>query len=184
MKKWIAMVLALTVLLSFAACGAKQPVENTAQTPQTETTEAPVEDLNLTEYKNGYFTVSYDESTGWNALTDKAKEDENGGSIYVGTVFEEGAMDKYVYVEAKIGAYEDFCKSIEGMGYVVSTYEDGGYEPVMIGGQQMLVFNNTVGVRVYIGHDKETGITFRVRTNVPDSEIANVIIGSIVFDVK
>lgn len=184
MKKWIAMLLALTVLLTFAACGAEQPEAETAETPETETIEAPEEEIVLSKYENTYFTVSYDEATGWTALTDKAKDDENGGSIYIGTTFEEGALDKYVYVEARHGEYEDFCSSIEKMGYVRSTYESGGYETTGIGGQQMLSFDNDIGVRVYIGHDKDTGFTFRVRTNVPDSEIADVIIGSIVYTVN
>lgn len=183
MKKWIALLLALSLLLTFVACGEKQTNDTPAQTPDGEVTEVPEEENSKGVYTSTYFTVSYDPDSEWAADEDNAVSDENGGSVYV-CVSNGNAMDQYVYVEAKAGAYEDFCSSIESMGYDVAVYEDGGCETTEIGGQQLLPFDNGAGVRVYIGHHKDAAITFRVRTNVPDSDEAAAIIESIVFTVQ
>ena len=73
MKKLIALLLALVMVLSLAACGggeASNDPPKTTDAPKTteapEQTEAPAEpEIPLTVHENTFFNLSYNEEDGW-----------------------------------------------------------------------------------------------------------------------
>ena len=90
MKRLIALLLALVMVLSLAACGggkeetAKEPESKATEAPKateaaTEApTEAPTEpEPALTVHENTFFTVSYNEEDGWTLAEDDIASSKN-----------------------------------------------------------------------------------------------------------
>ena len=111
MKRMIALLLALIMVLSLAACGKDEPSisENikkpvSAETPEpapepepepeTEPEPTPEPEVNLTVYESTYFTVAYDEAVGWSIAEDDCYTYDNGGNVYVRILDAEGDTER------------------------------------------------------------------------------------------
>ena len=117
MKRMIAFLLALIMVLSLAACGKDEPSisENITKPipsvtpepapkpepkPAPEPAPEPEPEAQLTVYESTYFSVAYDEEAGWSIVEDDCYTYDNGGNVYVRILDAEGNTERVVYINS------------------------------------------------------------------------------------
>lgn len=182
MKKLLALLLALLMLLSLAACGEKEPeieIEDPGVPVQEDVeTEEPVEDGNVTLHENTYFSVIYDEAAGWSLAEDDYYIYETGGNAYLRILDEEGNTDIVVTINADEDDAEGFRKSLYVNGFDAKAYAEGNVETVDVGGQPMLYVDQENGDRFFFGRNEEAGVYYTIdATNWEDPRVPALING-------
>ena len=182
MKKLLALLLALLMLLSLAACGEKEPeieIEDPGVPVKEDVeTEEPVEDGNVTLHENTYFSVVYDEAAGWSLAEDDYYIYETGGNAYLRILDEEGNTDIVVTINADEDDPEDFRKALYVNGFDAKAYAEGSVETVDVGGQSMLYVDQDNGDRFYFGRNEEAGVYYTIdATNWEDPRVPALIDG-------
>ena len=138
MKKLVALLLALVMVLSLAACGGDK--EETATEPETKAAEAPkatkaaAEDPieaptepeeQLTVHENTFFNVGYSEEDGWSLAEDDIDIYETSGNVYVRILDEEGNTDIVVSIWAGEDDPYSFRKDMYLNGVDMQAYVAG-----------------------------------------------------------
>ena len=164
MKKLFALLLALLMLLSLAACGEEEIDIEDPGVPVKEDveTEEPVEDGNVTLHENTYFSVIYDEAAGWSLAEDDYYIYETGGNAYLRILDEEGNTDIVVTINADEDDPEDFRKALYVNGFDQKAYVEGTLETVDVGGQKMLYVDQSNGDRFYFGRNEAAGVYYTI----------------------
>ena len=112
MKKLIALLLALIMVLSLAACGGDKEPSIKDNTPNVTPTEAPTEAPKETEaptepgpaltvHENTFFNVGYNEEDGWSLAEDDISLYESSGGVYLRILNEEGNTEIVVSIWAE-----------------------------------------------------------------------------------
>lgn len=173
MKKLIALLLALVMVLSLAACGGEKPAvddpkeTNTPQETESETTE-PAEtepESNLTVHENTFFTVGYNEEDGWTLAEDDFSVYETSGNAYMRILDEDGNTDICVSIRAEQTDPESFRKNLYLYGVDMKAYAAGEVETVDVGGQPMLYVDQSNGDRFFFGRNEAAGVTYTIDAN-------------------
>lgn len=169
MKKLIALLLVLVMLLSMAACGGdKEPsikdnVPTAAPTEAPKETEAPTEPGPvLTLHENTFFNVSYNEEDGWSLAEDDINKYESSGSAYIRILNEEGKTEIVVSIYAEKNDPESFRKNLYLNGVDMQAYVAGEIETVDVGGQPMLYVDQSNGDRFFYGRNEAAGVTYTI----------------------
>lgn len=158
MKKILALLLAVLMLVSLAGCGGNDdpapgttdPAASTKGTdPGKENDPAqsdpPKIDENLTIHENTFFTVGYNEEDGWMLEEDDIYVSDYGGDAALRIYDEDGYTDQLVEVEAYEDDAEDFRYSIHSAGIDLKTYADGTCESKVISGILMAIYDRGDG---------------------------------------
>ena len=170
MKKLFALLLALAMLLTLAACaGDETPTEpsqttENAKTP-TGTTETPNETdpaVQLTVHENTFFTVGYSEADGWTLAEDDIYMYESGGNAYLRILDEDGYTDVLIEVEAYEEDASDFRESLYANGIELKDYVDGACTLENIGGISMAASDHGDGEWYFFGRDEAAGVNYTV----------------------
>ena len=181
MKKTIALFLALVMLLSLAACSKK---EETPKTQEAETEPAQIEE-GLTVHENTFFDVGYDEEDGWVIEEDDVYVGEDGGSVYLRVLDADGYSEKYVNISAYEEDQEGFREDLYSYGYDEKTYVDGGYDPIVIGGQELLRDDTDYEDSCsFFGRNEPAGVTFEINTDAYDDPAVKKVLENLVFHVE
>ena len=183
MKKRIALLLALIMVLSLAACGGdKEPsikdnVPTAAPTEAPKETEAPTEPgPALTLHENTFFNVSYNEEDGWSLAGDDINKYESSGSAYIRILNEEGKTEIVVSIYAEKKDPESFRKNLYLNGVDMQAYVAGEIETVDVGGQPMLYVDQSNGDRFFYGRNEAAGVTYTIdATNWEDPRVPALI---------
>ena len=167
MKKLLALLLALLMLLSLAACGEKEEID--IEDPGVPVKEDVVDEpeAELTLHENIYFTVAYDETI-WSIAEDDVYTYETGGNVYVRVLDEEGNTDIVVYINAEEKTPESFRKALYVNGFDMKAYAEGTLETTDVGGQPMLYVDQGNGNRFYFGRNEQAGVSYTVETSDPE----------------
>ncbi|MBP3634179.1 MAG: hypothetical protein J6J43_06370 [Oscillospiraceae bacterium] len=183
MKKLLALLLALLMLLSLAACGEKEEIEieDPGVPVKEDVVDEPVveePETELTIHENTYFTVAYDEAAGWSIAEDDVYTYETGGNVYVRILDEEGNTDIVVTINADEDDPEDFRKALYVNGFDAKAYAEGSVETVDVGGQSMLYVDQDNGDRFYFGRNEQAGVYYTIdATNWEDPRVPALIEG-------
>ena len=182
MKKLLALLIALLMLLSLAACGEKEPeieIEDPGVPVKEDVeTEEPVEDGNVTLHENTYFSVIYDEAAGWSLAEDDYYIYETGGNAYLRILDEEGNTDIVVTINADEDDPESFRKALYVNGFDQKAYAEGTLETTDVGGQPMLYVDQSNGDRFYFGRNEAAGVYYTIdATNWEDPRVPALIEG-------
>lgn len=163
MKKIFALLLALLMLLSLAACGEEKPVIENEEPVISgeEDIEDPAVDGEVTLHENTYFSVVYDEAAGWSIAEDDVYTYETGGNVYVRILDEEGSTEHVVYINAEEEDAEAFRRSLYVNGFDAKAYAEGALETVDVGGQPMLYVDQYDG-RFFFGRNEAAGVYYTI----------------------
>ena len=168
MKKLIALLLVLIMVLSVAACGGKEApqAEAPATEPPTEApTEAPTEpEIPLTIHENTFFTVGYNEEEGWSLSEDDISIYDDGGSaeLKILDVNENSLAEVFIYAMTK-NAFT-FRESMATHNIDMQAYVNGQVETVEIGGMAMLEAPRGENGRFFFGRDEASGMYCYIST--------------------
>ena len=179
MKKLIALLLALVMVFSLAACGGGE--EATNETPEAtqapKETEAPTEpEPALTVHENTFFNVSYNEEDGWSLAEDDVNVYESSGGVYMRILDEEGNTEIVVSIWAEKTDPDSFRKNLHLYGVDMQAYAAGEVETVDVGGQPMLYVDQENGDRFFYGRNEAAGVTYTIdATNWEDSRVPALI---------
>lgn len=196
MKKLIALLMALLLVFCFAACGSSEnektepensnPVDTSSAVEEvkekpTATPEPTAEsepETQLTVHENTFFTVGYNEEDGWSVAEDDIYTYENGGSVYVRVLNEEGTTDIVVSIYADVKEPDSFRKNLYINGIDMQAYAAGEIETVDVGGQPMLYVDQANGDRFFFGRNEAAGVTYTIdATNWEDPRVPALIEG-------
>lgn len=179
MKKLIAVLLSVILLLSLAACGSggTEPEESgktTSQSSEAEKSSSVVETEaeskpapateGLTIHENTFFTVAYSEEDGWTIDEEDVYTYDEGGSVYIAILDDEGYPEISVSIEANKDDPESFRESMDENGIDMKAYAAGEAETVDVGGQPMLYADAYDG-RYFFGRNEAAGVTYTVDTS-------------------
>lgn len=169
MKKIIALLLAVIMLLSMAACGGKE-AEKEPEVPVTEAPEKPTEPpvteppVTLTMHENTFFTVGYDEEAGWSLAEDDISLYDDGGSaeLKILDANENSLAEVYIYAMTKKAV--TFRESMATHNIDMQAYVNGQVETVEIGGMAMLEAPRGENGRFFFGRDEASGMYCYIST--------------------
>jgi len=178
MKKYLALFLALVMVVGMVACAkeekkpeAEKAAEGKEQTAEQAPAEAEGEEgfaENLTVHENDYFSVGYDEAAGWVLPEDDINTYDGGAEVTVHLGEDSGL---YVYIYVYEAEAEDFREGLDGRGYDLKTYADGGYDMAEIGGLSLLKEEGGT----YYGRDEASGMNIRVELSEEDETLAGLL---------
>jgi len=185
MKKILALLLAVLMLVSLVGCGGNNdPVPGTtdpaASTKGTEPgkesnpaqSAPPKIDENLTIHENTFFTVDYNEEDGWTLAEDDIEAYEGGGYAYLRILDEDGDTGLLVYIEAYEESASSFRETLYANGVDMKAYVDGIWVSETIGGLQMAAVDKEDGEWYFFGRNEAAGVSYTV--HVTDWENPNV----------
>ena len=185
MKKILALLLAVLMLVSLVGCGGNNdPVPGTtdpaASTKGTEPgkesdpaqSAPPKIDENLTIHENTFFTVGYNEEDGWTLAEDDIEAYEGGGYVYLRILDEDGYTGLLVYIEAYEESASSFRETLHANGVDMKAYVDGIWVSETIGGLQMAAVDKEDGEWYFFGRNETAGVSYTV--HVTDWEDPNV----------
>ena len=185
MKKLIAILLALVMVLTLAACGGDEPsielpeVTEPGDTTAPEETTVPVETepaVTLTVHENTFFSVGFNEEDGWIVKEDDIYAYDGGGSVDVRILDEDGNTDIVVSIGAEEKSPESFRKNLYIYGVDMMAYAKGEAETVDVGGQPMLYVDQSNGDRFFFGRNEAAGVTYTIdATNWEDPRVPALV---------
>ena len=189
MKKVFALILALLMLMSMAACGRKQdpagettdPAVSTAGNAATKESEpAPIDAAvpgeDLTVHENTFFTVGYKEEDGWTLAEDDIDMSEYGGYAHLRILDEDGNTGLFVYIEAYEESASSFRETLHANGVDLKAYVDGTWVSETIGGLQMAAVDKEDGEWYFFGRDEAAGVSYTVSmTDREDPRAADLV---------
>lgn len=189
MKKLIALLLALIMVLSLAACGGggETATEAPKETDAPKVTDAPTEPVvteppvNLTVHENVLFTVGYDEEAGWSLAEDDIDLYDDGGSAELKILEADGDSEVEVYIYAMIKNAWDFRESMATHNVDMQGYVNGTVETVEIGGIAMLEAPRGENGRFFFGRDEASGMYCWISTYEYDDPRVVELIQNITF---
>lgn len=190
MKKLIAMLLALVIVLSLAACGGDEPsiklpeVTEPGDTTAPEETTVPVETepaVTLTVHENTLFTVGYNEEEGWSLDEGDITIYDDGGSVELKILDSNGNAEVEVMIYAMEKHARTFRESMATHGIDMKGYVDGTVETVEIGGMPMLEAPRGERGRFFFGRNEEAGIYCYISTYEYDDPRVPALIENITF---
>ena len=206
MKKYIALLLALVMLLSLCACGEKEPsladvTKNTvtaepagepaaepAPATEPEPEPEPVPEVEMTTVETKFFTVSFPTADGWTYVEEDDLYDRETYS----------SLDMYVYDEEDnfLASVRVYASQEEPDTYRTSLYDNGIDEYALveenayagdmydIGGQQLLRMASS-DTLYYLGRNESAGMTLSVRfTREPEHERVGNLLEHLEFHVE
>ena len=204
MKRTIALLLALALLLCLSACGKQETGTSIADTvknqtattttpepqpePQPQPEPEPEPEVEMTTIEAKFFTVSFPTADGW---TYEEEDDFYDRDSY-------SSLDMYVYDDADNfvasvriyasqedpGSYRELLYDwgideyalVEENAYAGDTYDIGGQQLLRIAGSDTLF---------YLGRNESAGMTLSVRfTNEPENERAGNLLEHLEFHVE
>lgn len=168
-KKGLALLLAVLMLVSLAACGGnneptQEPTNATEAPKETETaTQAPAEtDENLTVHENVFFTVGYNEEDGWTLNEDDIYTSEYGGNADLQILDADGYTEILVEVEAYEDDASSFRETLHANDIDLKAYADGAVETQSIGGEQMVCVDKGDGEQYFFGRNVAAGVSYTI----------------------
>lgn len=196
MKKILALVLAVLMLISLIACGgnsepageATDPAVQNAGNEATKEKEpvpsnAPEIEEDLTVHENTFFTVAYKEEDGWTLAEDDFDIYDYGGDAYLRILDEDGYTDILVKIKAYKEDHESFRDDLYFAGFDEKAYVAGNLETVNIGGQNALTVDDGYGNRTFFGRNEAAGVTYEVSADNWEDPRVSAVIDRITFHI-
>lgn len=179
MKRMIALLLALIMVLSLAACGkdepsisdnikkpvpseTPEPAPEPEPEPEPEPVPEPEPEAQLTVYESTYFSVAYDEEAGWSIADDDCYTYDNGGNVYVRILDAEGSTERVVYINSDKKDASSFRKAMHTNDFDMKAYAAGELETYDMGGQPMLYVDQGNGTRFFFGRNEAAGVYYTI----------------------
>ena len=189
MKKILALLLAMLMILSLAACGGDDnkpvddPTKPAATNPKTDkpTDEAPGADENLTVHENTFFTVGYNEEDGWVLEEDDIDMSEYGGSIYLRILDADGYTEHMVNIEAYKDDASDFRNALHVYDVDLKAYVDGTCAFEEIGGVQMAAVDREYGEWYFLSRNEAAGVSYTVNASDREDPRVAAVLKNITF---
>lgn len=182
LKKLFALLLAVVMLLSLAACGGEQtqtpdPTQDSpvAEDPTNDTTAAQV-DANLTVHENTYFTVGYNEEDGWVIDEEDIETYDEGGSVILQILDADEESELLVSISASKDDADSQREWMDYAGIDAKDYVDGNVETVEVGGAALLFMDDSYGGRDLFGRNHEAGVDYIISVdNWEDPRVAALL---------
>lgn len=177
MKKFLAIFLSLIMVLSFAACGEKEPVNNNESTTNDN---APV--VSDGEITTPLFTLKYDESV-WTYYPDETVSEEDRCAVTL--QIPDPDNSEYYLVNADIKVYiddpYDFREDLVYYGFNQYEYkENNEYEFTEIGGVDLLKYDDGDDTLMYFNRIENAGATVVIdfdATDINDGRLSALLEG-------
>lgn len=177
MKKTIALLLALGMLLALCACGDADPAptDTAAQTTAPAASTEPAPSADMTAIEMGKFTVSYPAGDGWVYEADDATDNDTTSIVELQIPDEDGYSELSIRIYASQGDASSYREDLYDRGYdAYALVEENAYDFVTVGGQELLQWDNSYGDRrCYFGRNEPAGVYMAVTVN-GDPEDARV----------
>ena len=185
MKKWIALLLALVMTLSFAACGgdAEEETKRDRTKKTTEDTEKPApegEELEL-----DLFTLYYDAEI-WEVDEDSVNSNSTWSKVTM-TIPDGEGYETYVDIWASGEGLEDFREYLQNYDFEAEAYVDGDYSTVTIGGVEFLEYETEYWGEPstrYLARAEEAYTTIHIEVLGVYGEEAEKLLENITFTLK
>lgn len=181
MKKMIALLLALGMLLSLCACGEEDPTpaSTAAQTTAPAGTTEPASSADMTAIETIKFTVSYPAGDGWVYEADDATDDDTTSIVDLAILDEDGYNELAIRIYADQDDPSEYRESLYSRGYdAYALVEENAYDFVTVGGQELLQWDNSYGdTRYYFGRNEAAGVNLSVKVegDVEDARVKTVL---------
>lgn len=185
MKKIFAMLLALAMVFSLAACGGDNPDETNHTDPtavstvvETETTAASAAD----EIETTLFTLSYDGSV-WSNVEDYMVDYEDYCYVYLQVLDPDETEDYLIDAEIMVSLEEPYYFREDLVYFGFNQYEykvNNTYETTNIGGVDLLKYDDGYDTVVYFNRIEGAGATVRIEfdaVDITDSRIDELLKG-------
>ncbi len=179
MKKLFAILLALLMVFSFAACGDKNP-------DKPDNTKQPSSNSDA-DIKASHFAVKL--SDGWINIEDDFKNEEEYSKAVLQVLDPED--EEYYLIEAtisvEIGEPYDFRKDLVYYGFNQHEYEvNKAYETVKIGGVDLLKYDDGDDTLVYFNRVEGANASVYIKFDTTDIKDAHIqaLLDGITFNIK
>ena len=186
MKRILALLLALLMLVSLTACSGDDSVEETEDPtesvtkpepepeadPEPEVKPEPEPEIALITHENTLFTVGYNEEEGWIIEEDDIYLYDDGGSVTVKILDEDGFSEVEVMIYASEDTASSFRESMFTHNIDMQGYVAGTVETVDIGGLKMLETPRGENGRFFFGRNESAGVYAYMRTDDLTTEYA------------
>lgn len=179
MKKLFAILLAVIMILSLAACGAEKP-----ETPETinPSTSNEAGEANEMEIKTTLFTLKYDDSA-WNYFEDYTENEED--YCFVTLQIPDPDDPEFCLIDAEIEVSledpYDFREDLAYYGFNQYEYKvNVAYETANIGGIDLLEYDDGYDTLVYFNRIENAGATVCIEfdaEDITDGRIADLLKG-------
>lgn len=186
MKKLLALLLALVMVLSLAACGEKEGKDGEDK-PKTDSTEKPTtEPSNPTEgetLKTNLWTLVYDSEVWSYDEEEDLYDDEEYSKISLYIKEDEESYLTHAEIQVSIENHQDFRGDLEYYGFDAYEYAvNNAYELVNVGGVDCLVYEGEEWGEAfvhYLGRDEAASATVWVNIygDCEDSSVAALLEG-------
>lgn len=168
MKKLLAILLALAMVLSFAACGGGDEEEETKKSRKEKTTEEttePEEELEGEKLELDLFTLVYDPEVWEFDEEDDVNTNETWSKVTM--TVPDGSDDYITWFEmwASNEGLENFREYLQSYGFDAEEYVDGEYDTVELGGVEFLKYEAEYwgeASTCYVARDEGARITAHI----------------------
>lgn len=184
MKKFLALLLALMMVLSLAACGGGETEESDKPEKEDEQ-ETTVEPVEGEELSTELWTLIYDADT-WEYDEEELYDDEDWCSVTIMIPTDDG-YEISVEIEASIEDAADFRSDLAYYSFDARKYVDGEYDTVKVGGMQMLEYTTeSWGEEVcrYFTRDTAASLTVSVEIRGEFDERVEQLLKGLTFNVE
>ena len=177
-KKGLALLLAVLMLLGLAGCD-KSEGSKSGKKP-TASTEPQLAD-GLTVHKNTFFTVGYDEKDGWVLEEDDIYKYDDGGSVYLRILDEDGYTDVLVKIEAEEASASSFRGMLHDCQVDLKAYAEGTWVTEDFSGVKLAVADDKYGDRYFLGRNEAAGVSYTVEVSPWSDPRAQAVVKNIFF---
>ena len=190
MKKLLAILLALVMVLSLAACGGGDEEEETKKSRKEKTTEEqtePEEELEGEELELDLFTLTYDPDI-W--AFDEEDDVNTNETWSKGTMtIPDGDDDYETWFEmwASVEGLENFREHLRDYGFDAEEYVDGEYDTVEIGGIDFLKYEAEYwgeATTRYVARDESARTTIHIEVLGEYGDEAEALLDSLKFTLE
>lgn len=185
MKKTLALLLALLMLMTMVACGAKEDPKDSEDTKKTDTDKKDEEGKGAPDVEMALLDLAYDESA-WNLIEDDVYDEED--YCYLNLQIPDPEDPEYYLIDAEISVSiedpYDFRSDLKYYGFDQYDYkENAAYDLTEIGGAELLKYEGESwgeSVLKYFNRIEGASATVDVTISaedLSDSRIAELIDG-------
>lgn len=170
MKKYIAIIIAVIMLFTLAACGEKDNNDNTTTNVNNDVSENQVQSVDGA-IKTSLFSLEYDDKV-WTYYPEDTVNEEDYGYIVLQIPDPEDPEYYLINAEIEVNINEpyDFRDDLVYYGFNQYEYEvNKAYETVKIGGVDLLKYDDEDDTVVYFNRIEGAGATVTIEFDTTDT---------------